>query len=104
MFRSGAQTYGDRVVGVVLTGNLKDGVAGLTEITQRGGLSLAQDPAEAHAPSMPLNALACDDVDVVFRLEALSDVLKTLADGRGVSAALGIDGTRRPFDPSTADA
>lgn len=47
MFMSGARAFGDRVIGVLLTGNLSDGVAGLIAIKKLGGLSLAQDPREA---------------------------------------------------------
>lgn len=98
MFRSGAKFYGPRVVGVILTGNLSDGVAGLVAITQRGGLSIAQEPAEAFAPSMPRSAVAFDDVAIVFRLAAVGEVLAKLVAGKGVSSALETRGTRRPHE------
>ena len=79
MFRSGALSYGPRVVGVVLTGNLQDGVAGLTAITRHGGLSIAQEPSEAYAPSMPENAVTHDNVNIVFRLAAAGEVVTKLA-------------------------
>lgn len=99
MFRSGARNYGRRVVGVILTGNLSDGVAGLIDIKKHGGLSLAQEPGEALAPSMPAHAVAYDGVDIVFLLAAGGAVLKTLVDAKGVEAALKTDGTRGPMDP-----
>ena len=98
MFRSGARNYGRRVVGVILTGNLSDGVAGLLEIKRRGGLSLAQEPAEAFAPSMPQHAVEYDGVDIVFLLAAGGEVLMKLVDAKGVAAALKTHGTRRPKD------
>src|SRR5688572_12823917 len=49
-FASAAKAYGTRVIGVLLSGNLSDGVAGLVRIKEHGGLSLAQDPSEAEAP------------------------------------------------------
>jgi two-component system chemotaxis response regulator CheB len=99
MFSSGARAFGRRAVGVVLTGNLDDGVAGLQAIKQNGGLSMAQEPGEAYAPSMPSSAVAFDGVDVIFLLEAGAKVLQELVAARGVGAALAIPGTRRPSDP-----
>lgn len=92
MFRSAAQAYGSRAVGVLLTGNLSDGVAGLIAIKAHGGLSLAQDPADARAPEMPRNALIYDDVDVVFRLAASSTVLAQIVKGESTEAAADIAG------------
>jgi two-component system chemotaxis response regulator CheB len=99
MFRSGAHNFGPRVVGVVLTGNLDDGVSGLISITRHGGISLAQEPAEALAPSMPRNAVARDGVELIFRLDALGAVLENLVEAKGVAGALQVPGTRRPDEP-----
>jgi two-component system chemotaxis response regulator CheB len=67
-FRSAATTYGPRVIGVLLSGMLDDGAAGLWEIAQHGGVAIVQDPDEAKFPSMPVSALL--DVSVHYRLEA----------------------------------
>jgi two-component system chemotaxis response regulator CheB len=96
MFRSGAENFGSRVIGVILTGHLTDGVAGLTVIKKRGGLSLAQEPAEALAPSMPMNAVAYDGVDIIFHLAAAGEVLGKLVAAQGVAVAASTHGARRP--------
>jgi len=95
MFTSGATSYGPRVIGVLLTGNLSDGVAGLIHIKQHGGLSLVQEPAEAEAPSMPTNALAYDDVDAVFKLESAASLLAQLVGGVSLEQASRLSGARR---------
>lgn len=88
MFASAAQAFGRRVIGVLLTGNLSDGVAGLIAIKRRGGLSLAQDPREAEAPSMPANAIVYDDVDAIFRLASSGPLLRKLVAGLSVDEAM----------------
>jgi len=78
LFRTAAAAYGPRVVGVVLTGMLDDGTAGLLEIKRRGGLAIAQDPATALHPDMPRSALENVECDYVASLEALPALLDAL--------------------------
>lgn len=56
-FESVADAYGERAIGVVLTGANKDGARGLRAIVERGGAALVQDPETAEVPVMPLAAL-----------------------------------------------
>lgn len=78
MFRTAAKTYGDRVAGVLLTGNLDDGVAGLRTIQQNCGLTIVQDPVEAPFPAMPRNALEAFEPDHVLKLKDIEKLLAQL--------------------------
>ncbi len=81
LFRSAAMSFGNRVAGVLLTGNLDDGVAGLKDIQGHGGLAIIQDPAEAAYPEMPRSALAALQPDHCLKIEDIEALLKTLSDG-----------------------
>lgn len=56
LFRSAAAEIGSRVIGVILTGQLDDGAAGLEAIQLCGGATIVQDPADAFASGMPAHA------------------------------------------------
>ena len=78
MFRSAAEVYGRRVAGVLLTGNLDDGVAGLREIHRHHGLTIVQDPAEAPYPEMPRNALHALAPDHCLNLKQIESLIADL--------------------------
>jgi two-component system chemotaxis response regulator CheB len=76
LFRSAAYFYGPRVIGIVLSGNLDDGTAGLWAIKDRGGIAIAQSPDEAQFPSMPQSAIEHVEVDYVL---PVADMAATIA-------------------------
>lgn len=75
MFRSIALAMRARAIGIVLTGLLGDGTAGLQAIKQCGGTAIVQDPATARAPAMPRSALGNVDVDLCLRLDGIVPAL-----------------------------
>jgi two-component system chemotaxis response regulator CheB len=79
LFRSAARAYGPRVVGVILTGNLDDGTAGLYAIRARGGLAVVQNPDDAFYPSMPSSALEYVGADYVVGLGDIAALVGRLA-------------------------
>ena len=75
LFESAAESYGARLIGVVLTGANADGSAGLAAIKARGGLAIVQDPASAEVSYMPQAALEATKVDYILDLAAIGRLL-----------------------------
>jgi two-component system chemotaxis response regulator CheB len=79
LFRSVALAYGPRAIGVVLTGALNDGTAGLATIKRLGGIAIVQDPNEALYPGMPASAQRHVAVDYAPPLAEIAPTLARLA-------------------------
>jgi two-component system, chemotaxis family, protein-glutamate methylesterase/glutaminase len=78
LFRSAAVSHGSRVIGVVLTGMLDDGTAGLIAIKRCGGVTVVQDPRDAAYSGMPLSALDNANVDYCVSIAEMGPLLTTL--------------------------
>jgi two-component system, chemotaxis family, protein-glutamate methylesterase/glutaminase len=96
LFRSAAEAYGRRVIGVLLSGTLDDGTAGLGLIKQNGGIAVVQEPADALYPGMPSSALQQAEVDHVVPAAEIGPLLERLVNepaiansGRGTTQDAG---------------
>ncbi|MFO0957408.1 MAG: chemotaxis protein CheB [Isosphaeraceae bacterium] len=78
LFRTAARYYGSRVIGVVLTGSLYDGTAGLMAIRSSGGLAVVQDPGDALIAAMPQNAIQLAGVDFMAPIAEIAPLLARL--------------------------
>lgn len=79
LFRSAAAHRGNATIGVLLTGMLDDGVAGLDAIKWCGGTTIVQDPSDAEFPDLPRNAVKALDIDHVEPLAKIGQTLAALA-------------------------
>jgi two-component system chemotaxis response regulator CheB len=85
LFRSASIAYGNRAVGIILSGMLNDGTAGLRWIKRAGGMAIVQDPADAAFSAMPESAIAHVEVDAVL---PAAEIAIAAARALGVEAAL----------------
>lgn len=91
LFRSAADAYGAGAAGVVLSGVLDDGTAGLMAIKRAGGMTFVQDPTEARYQAMPQNAIDLVQPDRIATAHELglaiaAAVREPPPDGRGATA------------------
>lgn len=78
LFRSAAWNFGPRVIGIILSGLLDDGVAGLWAIKESGGITIVQDPGEAMFSDMPMNALRYVHIDHILPVKQMARRLPEL--------------------------
>ncbi|MEA2901091.1 MAG: two-component system, chemotaxis family, protein-glutamate methylesterase/glutaminase [Actinomycetota bacterium] len=89
LFRSAATAYGRDVVAVVLSGTLDDGTAGLVAVSERGGVTIAQDPADALFSSMPASAVRFARPDHVLAAADIAAVVTSCVNGPDAGAHAG---------------
>jgi two-component system chemotaxis response regulator CheB len=78
LFRSAAYVYGERVIGVVLSGLLNDGTSGLWSIKRMGGIAIIQNPNDADHDSMPVSVLEYVEVDYSLSKQEIGPLLTRL--------------------------
>lgn len=81
LFRSAAVAYRERVIGVILTGTLEEGVTGLAWVKKYGGVAVVQDPHDARFGDLPQNALEHVVADYVRPVAELAPLLVQLTNG-----------------------
>jgi two-component system, chemotaxis family, protein-glutamate methylesterase/glutaminase len=82
LFESGAASFGNRAIGVVLTGTGSDGSLGVEAIKRRGGAVIAQDEATSDFFGMPGAAIEAGAVDFVLPLDQIAEALTSLVTER----------------------
>lgn len=79
LFEAIGKAYKTQSIGVVLSGTGSDGVIGCRAIKKYGGMTIAQDPADAVFNGMPISAIEADAIDQVLRPQAMAQaILKKL--------------------------
>ncbi|WP_437901405.1 chemotaxis protein CheB [Sorangium sp. So ce124] len=106
LFRTAAAAYGDRVIGVVLSGMRDCGTAGLLDVKRSGGIAVVQDPEDALFSEMPQSALDNVPVDHCVPLAQLAPLLMDLvqqeagdapAEGRAALGGATVDAVESDF-------
>ncbi|MCK9424531.1 MAG: chemotaxis protein CheB [Ignavibacteriaceae bacterium] len=76
LFESAAEEFGNRSIGIILTGMNKDGAEGLKKIKEAGGVTIVQDPEEAESREMPDAAIAASKVDYILTIKKIGEFFK----------------------------
>ena len=97
LFRSAAQEYGPRVIGIVLSGTGSDGAIGLSAIKRAGGIAIVQEPHSSLYPEMPRAAAEAVEVDLIVGREEMPELLRRLS-AEAVTMAAPILKTSKKMD------
>ncbi len=83
LFQSLALEFGDRAVGVVLSGSGSDGAVGAAAIKAAGGIVLVQDPKTAQFDSMPMAVIQARCYDAILLPDQIGVALVRIARAQG---------------------
>jgi two-component system chemotaxis response regulator CheB len=86
LFESAADIYGDRLLGIILTGANQDGASGLHAVHRAGGITVVQEPDEAQAPYMVEAALRRTEADYVLPLDGIARLLGSIDSDKSAAA------------------
>jgi two-component system chemotaxis response regulator CheB len=78
LFESAADIYGERLLGVILTGANEDGAQGLAAVHDAGGITVVQEPGTAQAPAMVLSAIQLRTPDLILPLQRIAELFRTV--------------------------
>lgn len=76
LFETAADAYGERLLGIVMTGASEDGAKGLAAVAAAGGVTVVQDPEEAMVPTLPRGALRMTPDARVLRVDQIRELLQ----------------------------
>jgi two-component system, chemotaxis family, protein-glutamate methylesterase/glutaminase len=82
LFESAADVYGERLMGIILTGASEDGAAGLEAVRRAGGITVVQEPERSYESHMAVSALKRGPADYVLPLPRIAELLATLPGAR----------------------
>jgi two-component system chemotaxis response regulator CheB len=88
LFESAADIYGDRLLGVILTGSNQDGASGLHAVHRAGGVTVVQQPGEAQVPYMVEAALERTEADYVLPLDGIARLLTSIGSHKPAAGAM----------------
>lgn len=80
-FESVADTFKDRVIGILLSGANADGAAGIAHIKTMGGHTIVQNPETAEVAFMPQQAIHRGAVDDILDADQIPNTLINLLQG-----------------------
>jgi two-component system chemotaxis response regulator CheB len=86
LFETASEVYGNKLIGIILTGAGRDGAAGIQSVRRQGGYTIAQHPGKASFPDMPRAAIETGSVQSIFTPEEIREFLLNIGKKRSSHA------------------